>query len=56
MNLQIILETILTELIVQFNGEDEVSKDISEVNLYLNRLITEGEYNRNPLVYKDCIK
>jgi len=47
---------ILTELIVQFNGDDEVSKDISEVNLYLNRLITEGEYNRNPLVYKDCIK
>ena len=47
---------ILTELLVQFNGSDELSKDITEINLYLNRLITEGEYEKNPNVYKDCIK
>lgn len=47
---------ILTELLVQFNGSDELSKDITEINLYLNRLITEGEYEKNPNVFKDCIK
>src|SRR5690606_1230373 len=47
---------LLTELIVQFNEDDEVSQDISEGNLYLNRLTTEGDYNRNPSVYKDCLK
>lgn len=47
---------ILTELMVQFNGEDEVSKDITEINLYINKLITEGEYKKDKSIYENCIK
>jgi flagellin-specific chaperone FliS len=47
---------ILTELMVQFGGKDQVSKYITEISLYLNRLITEGEYEKNPFIYKNCIK
>ena len=47
---------IFTELMIQFNGEDRTSTSITEINLYLNRLITEGEYQKNPSIYEDCIK
>ena len=47
---------IFTELMVQFNGEDKVSKDITEINLYINKLITEGEYKKDKSIYENCIK
>jgi flagellar protein FliS len=47
---------ILTELLVQFNGKDRISKDIREINLYINNEITEGEYKKDKINYENCIK
>lgn len=47
---------ILTELLVQFNGEDQLSHNLREINLYLNKLMTEGEIRKDPSIYKTCIK
>ncbi|NLJ77785.1 MAG: hypothetical protein GX329_00320 [Tissierellia bacterium] len=47
---------ILTELMVQFNGEDDISTDIRELNLYINKLMTEGELEGRVSTYRTCIK
>lgn len=47
---------ILTELLVQFNGEDRLSHSLREINLYLNKLMTEGEIKKDPSVYETCIR
>ncbi|QQY79841.1 flagellin-specific chaperone FliS [Keratinibaculum paraultunense] len=47
---------ILTELLIQFSGDDEISLNLREINLYVNRLITEGEYSKDPSLFKTCIK
>lgn len=46
---------IFTELMVQFSRGDEISESITEINLYLNRLITKGEYKRDPSFYEKSI-
>lgn len=38
---------ILTELIVQFSGDDEISLTLREINLYINKTITEGEIKKD---------
>ncbi len=47
---------ILTELLVQFSGDDEISLSLREVNLYINKLMTEGEIKRDPSIYESCVK
>lgn len=47
---------ILTELLVQFSGDDEVSLSLREINFYINKLITEGEYDKNTSLFETCIK
>ena len=47
---------ILTELIVQFSGDDEISSNLREINFYINRLITEGEYERDPSLFETSIE
>ncbi len=47
---------ILAELLIQFSGDDEISLNLREINLYVNRLITEGECKKDPSLFKTCIK
>lgn len=47
---------ILAELLVQFSGDDEISLTLREINLYINKLITEGEFRRNLSLFETCIK
>ncbi len=39
---------ILSELIFQFSGDDEISTKIREISMYVNKLITEGEVKKDP--------
>lgn len=47
---------IMTELLVQFSGDDEISLTLREVNHYVNKLMTEGEYLRDTGAFQTCIK
>lgn len=47
---------ILAELLVQFSGDDEISSNLREINFYINRLITEGEYERDPSLFETSIE
>ena len=47
---------ILAELLVQFRGDDEISSNLREINFYINRLITEGEYERDPSLFETSIE
>ena len=47
---------ILAELLVQFSGDDETSSSLREINFYINKLITEGEYEKDPFTFQTCIK
>ena len=47
---------ILAELLVQFSGDDEISSNLREINFYINKLITEGEYKRDLSIFETCIK
>lgn len=47
---------ILAELLVQFSGDDEVSSSLREINFYINKLITEGEYERKTSIFETSIK
>ncbi|NLW23142.1 MAG: flagellar protein FliS [Tissierellia bacterium] len=46
---------ILAELIVQFNGEDEISTSLRDIYIYINKLITEGEIKKDPSIFETCI-
>ncbi len=47
---------ILAELLVQFSGDDEISLNLREINFYINSLITEGEYEKDPSLFKTSIE
>ncbi|MCF6466582.1 flagellar protein FliS [Clostridium sp. Cult2] len=47
---------ILTELLVQFGGDDEISLTLREINIYINKTMTEGEIKRNPSLFEINIK
>lgn len=47
---------ILAEFLVQFSGDDEISSNLREINFYINKLITEGEYKRDLSIFETCIK
>lgn len=47
---------ILSELLVQFDGDDEVALSLRDINLYINKLITEGKYKKDPSRFQTCIK
>ena len=47
---------ILVELLVQFSGDDEISSSLREINFYINKLMTEGEYEGDPSTFETCIK
>lgn len=47
---------IMTELLVQFSGDDEISLTLREVNHYVNKLMTQGEYMRDIEAFQTCIK
>ena len=47
---------ILAELLVQFSGNDEISSDLREINFYINKLMTEGQYEKDSSVFETCIK
>ena len=46
---------ILTELLVQFSGDDEISLSLREINLYVNTLMTKGENDKDSLIFETCI-
>lgn len=47
---------ILAELLFQFSGDDELSLSLREINLYINKIITEGEYEKDPSLFETCIR
>src|SRR5699024_2537113 len=47
---------ILTELLVQFGGDDEISSTLREINIYINKTMTEGEIKRDPSLFETNIK
>ncbi len=47
---------ILAELLVQFSGDDEISSNLREINFYINKLITEGEYEKDSTLFKTSIE
>lgn len=47
---------ILTELLVQFGGDDEISLTLREINIYINKTMTEGEIKRDPSLFETNIK
>jgi flagellar protein FliS len=47
---------ILAELLFQFSGTDEISSSLREINIYINKIITEGEYQQDPSIFETCIK
>jgi len=47
---------ILTELLVQFSGDDEISLTLREINIYINKTMTEGEIKKDPSLYETSIK
>ena len=47
---------ILAELMVQFNGDENLSIDLTELNLYINNLITVGLCRKDISAYEHCIK
>lgn len=47
---------IFGEIIFQFSGNDEISSRIREIILYVNKLITEGEYKKDISYYDTSIK
>ncbi|CCQ98045.1 putative Flagellar protein FliS [[Clostridium] ultunense Esp] len=47
---------ILTELTVQFSGNDEISSTLREINIYINKTITEGEIKKDPSLFETNIK
>ena len=47
---------ILAELLVQFSGDDEISLSLREINFYINKLMIEGEYERDSSTFETCIK
>lgn len=47
---------ILSEFLIQFSGDDEISSNLREINFYINKLITEGEYKRDLSIFEICIK
>lgn len=47
---------ILSELIFQFSGKDNVSSSIREIAIYVNKLITEGEIKKDSSIYDICIR
>lgn len=47
---------ILSELIFQFSGQDEISSRIRQISMYINKLITEGEVKKETSFYDTSIK
>ena len=47
---------ILTELTVQFSGNDEISSTLREINIYINKTMTEGEIKKDPSLFETNIK
>ncbi|NLX62403.1 MAG: hypothetical protein GXZ06_07905 [Tissierellia bacterium] len=47
---------ILSEIIFQFSGDDEISSRIREVSMYVNKLITEGQLRKESSYYDTSIK
>ena len=47
---------ILAELLFQFSGDDELSLSLREINLYINKIITEGEYSNDSSLFETCIR
>ena len=47
---------ILAELLFQFSGDDEISSSLREINIYINKIITEGEYQKDISIFETCIK
>ena len=47
---------ILAELLFQFSGDDELSLSLREINLYINKIITEGEYSKDSSLFETCIR
>ena len=46
---------ILAELLVQFSGDDEISSNLREINYYINKLMTEGQYKKDTFAFETCI-
>jgi len=47
---------IFGEIIFQFSGNDEISTRVREVSIYINKLITEGEYKKDTSCFDTSIK
>lgn len=46
---------ILTEFLVQFSESDEISLTLREVNVYINKLMTEGQIKKDKSIFDICI-
>lgn len=46
------IRDLLTELIVLFSENDEVSTDLRDIYLYINKLATDGEIKKSELYFK----
>lgn len=47
---------LLTELIILFKENDEVSTDLREIYLYINNLLTDGEIKRDPTYFEKIVE
>lgn len=47
---------LLTELIILFKDEDQVSTDLREIYLYINTMITDGEIEKDPIYFFKIIE
>lgn len=43
---------LLTELIILFKDDNQVSTDLREIYLYVNSLLTDGEIKRDPIYFE----
>lgn len=46
---------ILTELIVIFNGNEELSTNLREIYLFINKIITEGNIHKDVSFFQEAI-
>ncbi len=46
---------ILAELLFQFGGDDEISLSLREIDIYINKIMTEGEYKKDSSIFETCI-